>query len=94
MEGHKDRGTVDPVVVKLAFNWGAQYRYTELMNFKMEVLNILDIKAYKLSKEEKVQQIKNWLDQKGLQLTQTLTWEKKNNVELQNVPFHSIVQQI
>ena len=42
-----------PVLEKLASNWGTQDRYAELMNFKMEVSNILETKAYELSEEEK-----------------------------------------
>ena len=59
------------VLVKPAFNWGAQDRYIELMNFEMEVSNILETKVYELSEEEKVPVIKNWLSIKGLQLIQT-----------------------
>ena len=32
--------------------WDTQDRYIELMNFEMEVLNILETKAYELSEEE------------------------------------------
>ena len=43
-----------PIIVKLVFNWGAQERYAELLNFEMEVINILDTKVYEFSEEEKL----------------------------------------
>ena len=49
-----------PILVKPAFNWDTQDMYMKLMNFKMEVLNILETKACKLYEEEKVPVIKNW----------------------------------
>ena len=41
-----------------AFNWGVQDRCIELMNLKMEISNILETRAYKLSEEKKVPKIK------------------------------------
>ena len=38
-----------PILGKLVLNWGIQDRYIELMNFEVEVLNILEIEAYELS---------------------------------------------
>ena len=66
------------MLIKQAFNWGKQDRYVEPMNFKMEVSNILECKAYALSEEEKVPVIKNWLGWEGLQLIQTFTQEEKD----------------
>ena len=40
--------------------------YVKLMNFEMEVTNILETKAYKLIDEEKVPVIRNWLGQEGM----------------------------
>ena len=45
-----------------------QDRYVELMNFKIEVLNILETKAYELSEEKKVPVIKIFLDLESVQL--------------------------
>ena len=56
-----------------AFTWVAQERYFELMNFDMELFNILQSNVYELSEEEKVPVIKYWLGQEGLQLIQTFT---------------------
>ena len=44
---------------KPLFNWNAQDRYVDILNFEVKVKNILEIKAYKLSEEEKVPTIKN-----------------------------------
>ena len=43
----------------------------ELLNFEMEVTNILQMKMYKLPKEERVPIIKNWLGREDLQLKKT-----------------------
>ena len=55
-----------PTLEKPSFNWNAQDKYIELLNFEMEVMNILEIKAYELTDEEKVPVIKNWLGREGL----------------------------
>ena len=47
-----------PVNEKLAFNCSTQERYTEFINFEMEVFNILETKVHELSKEEKASVIK------------------------------------
>ena len=38
-----------PMLMKPAFSWGVQDRYIGLMNFKMDVSNILETKVYELS---------------------------------------------
>ena len=48
-----------PELIKLAYIWGTQDRYIKLMNFKMEVSNILETKVYEISEEEKILMIKN-----------------------------------
>ena len=48
-----------------ASNWEAPDRYVELLNFEMEVANVLQAKAYDLE-EDKVPGIKNWLVREGL----------------------------
>ena len=59
------------------FNWNAQDRYVKLMNFEVEVTNILKMKAYQLTNEEKVPVIRNWLGQEVLQVTKTFTHKEK-----------------
>ena len=51
---------------------------TGMLNYQMwmEVMNIIETKAYELSDEEKVPVIKNWLDWEGLKLINTFTNEK------------------
>ena len=51
----------EPIVVKPDFSLDAQERYVELINFEMEVTNILATKTYKLTEEEEVPVIKNGL---------------------------------
>ena len=63
--GHPNGGLA---LEKPSFNWSAQDRYVELLNFEMEVTNILKAKAYELTDEEKVLVMKNWLNWKGFQL--------------------------
>ena len=41
-----------PILVKLACNRDAQDRYVDLISFEMEVTNILETKAHKLTEEE------------------------------------------
>ena len=48
-----------------SFNWNVLVKYVELLNFEMEVTNILEMKMYLLTEEEKVPIIKNWLDREG-----------------------------
>ena len=40
-------------LVKQAFNWDTQDMYFELINFKVEVTNIMEAKAYKLTEDKK-----------------------------------------
>ena len=58
----------EPVLVKPEFVWGTQDRHNELLYCKVEVSNILEIKAYELAEEEKVPVIKHLIGQEGLQL--------------------------
>ena len=62
---------------KPSFNWNAQDRYIELLNFKIKVMNIPKTKTYELTDEEKVPVTKNWLGMEGLQLIKTCTNEEK-----------------
>ena len=58
-----------PALGKSSFNWNAQDWNTELLNFEMEVTNMLETKTSELIDEEKALVIKNWLGREGLQLT-------------------------
>ena len=62
-----------------------QDRHVELLNFEIEVKNILETKAYDLTNKEKLPLIKNWLGWEGLQLMKMFTHEEKENVEQQKV---------
>ena len=53
---------------------GQIYRGT---NFWMEVIKILETKAYNLTDEEKALVVKNWLGREGLQLIKSSTNEEK-----------------
>ena len=48
-----------PVLENPFFNWNTQDRYVELLNFEMEVANILEPKAHELTDKEKFQVLKN-----------------------------------
>ena len=69
-EAHRQRYD-RPDLEQLSFNCNAPDRYAELLNFKMEVTNILQIKTYKVTDEENIPIIKNWLGRVGIQLIQT-----------------------
>ena len=56
-----------------AFNWKAPDKYVALLNFKLEVANVLQVKEYDLYDTEKVSTIKNWLHKVGLHFIQTPT---------------------
>ena len=47
------------------------------MRFEMEVMNILETRAYELTDEENVPVTKKWLGQQGLQLIKTFIHEEK-----------------
>ena len=72
-ESHGDIGTADQCLRSLHSIKSAGDRYVELINFEMEVNNILETKAYEMTDEEKVSVIINLLGQEGLQLIQTFT---------------------
>ena len=43
-----------PALKQPSFNWNVRGKYVELLNFKMDVTNILQIETYELNEEEKV----------------------------------------
>ena len=49
----------------------------ELLNFQLEVTNILGTGAYEINDEERIPFIKNWLGQEGLLLIEYFTQEEK-----------------
>ena len=70
-------------------------RYVELVNFEMQITNILETKLYKLMHEEKVPVIKNWYGQEGMQLIQYKhSLMKKRKVQNYKGCVHSIVQHV
>ena len=68
-----------PVLETPMFSWMMEDIYVELMNYEMEVTNILETKVYELTDEEKVPVIKHWLDQEGLQFIKMFPHEKHKN---------------
>ena len=58
-----------------AFNQKVPDRYVELLNFEMDVENVLPLEAYDPSEEGAI--IKNWLGREGVQFIQTLTNAEK-----------------
>ena len=74
---------------KPLLNSNVQDRYDELLNFEMEVTNILETKAYKFTHEEKITVIKNWLGQEDLKLIDIHEWgerKMKNGKRILFVP--------
>ena len=55
---HRDRSMLFPYWKKPSFNCDAQERYVEVMNFEIEIMNILETRAYELVDEEKVLELK------------------------------------
>ena len=56
-EVHRQRHG-SPALKQLLLNWNATEKYVELLNFEMEVTNILQMKACELNEEGKVPIIK------------------------------------
>ena len=72
-----------PTLSQPAFNCNAPDMYVELLNFEMEVANVLHTIAYDLSNKVNVPSIKDWLGREGLQFIQTLTLPKKMYTKVQ-----------
>ena len=81
-EEHCRPGQAGPMMGQLVLNWKAPDRYVELLNFEMEIANVLQAELYDLSEEGKVPIIKNWLCREG-QFIQTLTNAKKRHAKAQ-----------
>ena len=66
------------VLMKPIFNRHTPDRYVKLLNFQLEVINILQTRKYGINEEERIPVTKNWLDQEGLLLMKTfMQGEKK-----------------
>ena len=71
-----------PVMQQPTFNWEADDKYNELINFRPKVNNIF--KLYSIPQAEQIAIIKNWLCRKGLQFLESLTQmeqERCNTIE-------------
>ena len=64
-----------PTMRQPMFNWNAQYKYSELKTFRLEVNNVLS--TYNTPQTEKLVLGKNWLGRKGLQYLETLMMAEK-----------------
>ena len=42
------------VLEKPRFNWDMPYRYDKLLHFQLEVMNILETRAYEINDEERI----------------------------------------
>ena len=47
--------------------------YVKVLNFQLEVMNILETRAYDIYDEEKILGIRNWLGKEGLLPMETFT---------------------
>ena len=52
-------------------------RCVKLLNFQLEVTNILETRAYEINAEERIPVIKNWLSQEGLLFMESIMQEEK-----------------
>ena len=68
---------------------GPSDRYVELLNYEMEVANVLQAKEDNLSDKEKVPIIKNWLGRERLQFIQTLTNVEKEACKITTGQFNA-----
>ena len=76
-----------PALKQSSFNWNAPDKYVELLNFEMEIANVLQTKMCKITEEEKVPVIKNWVVREGLQLKQTFTIPRRKHTAQQRDCF-------
>ena len=64
-------------VEKPRFNLDMPDRHVELLHFQLDVMNILETRAYKIDDEQRTPVIKNWLGWEGLLLMETVKEEEK-----------------
>ena len=62
---------------KPRFNWDVSDRCVKLLNFQLEVTNILETRAHEINDEVRILVIKNWLGQEGLLFMETFIQEEK-----------------
>ena len=79
-ESHRPK-EAGPMQSQPAFEWKVPDRYVELLNFKMEVANILQTKGYDLNYKEKVPIIKKLDMPRGLHFIQTLMNAEKDTCD-------------
>ena len=63
----------------------------ELLYVQLEVMNILETRAYEITGEERIPVIKNWLGLKGLYLKETFTQKEKVKCKTTKVLFSSAI---
>ena len=70
------------------FSWNAKDKYEELLNFKLEVSNVLQ--NYNLGQTEKVSIIKSWLGRESLKLIETLTQDEQEACHNEKALFETL----
>ena len=65
------------VLEELGFNWDAPHGYVELLNFQLDMMNILETRAYGINEEERIPVIKKGIGQEGLFLMKTFAQKEK-----------------
>ena len=64
------------VMEKLRFNWDMPDRHVQLLNFQLEVTDILETKVYEINDDERIPVIKNWLGSEGLLIMKAFMQEE------------------
>ena len=72
---------------KPRFNWDMPDRYVKLLNFQLEMMNILETRAYEINDEERIPIIKNRLGQEACYSWKLLHRRKKKYVKPQKGLF-------
>ena len=73
-----------PILFQPTFNWKVPDRYVELLNFEMDVTNVLQVYAYDLNDEEKVHIIKNQLGREGYNLYRLSLMLRKRHAKVEH----------
>ena len=58
-------------------------RHVQLLNLQLEVMNILETRAYEINNEERISVMKYWSGWEGLLFMETFIQEEKENVKAQ-----------
>ena len=72
---------------KPRFNRDVPNMYVELLNFQLEVMDILGTRARKINDEERITVIKSWPGLEHLLLLKTFIQEQKENFKITEGPF-------